>query len=49
MKMFHESDPENWVDVHPSQIATMRNRGWTDKPSVIKTKPKLKEKKNGSA
>ena len=48
MMMYHESDSENGVDVHPSQIATMRNRGWTDKPPV-KAKPKTKEQKNGSA
>ena len=46
--MYHASDPKNGVDVHPSQIATMRNRGWTDKPPVT-AKPKLKEKKHGSS
>lgn len=44
MKMFHKDSKEP-VDVHPSQVETMKNRGWTEKqPSKNSTtQPKKPE------
>jgi len=41
MLMYHKNSKEP-VDCHPSQIESMKAKGWTEKPT---TKPKPKEEK----
>ena len=44
MLMYHKNSKQP-VDVHPSQVETMKNRGWTVKPAKSSTK---QEKENGN-